>query len=137
MDLTEIKAKFDAARVIRVPRLDPNTHMRDKIAKLEEYLTDTAFHRGELEDALWWLWSAEQDLKDQWDKVVGFEPFLPPTASKRTQDAIRQAKRQVAPQLYDGLMTCHRLKDAIGRQIRRLELDDRNVSRTYSLATGS
>lgn len=137
MDLSEIRAKFDAARVIRVPLLDPNTHPRQKIQALEDYLTQTAWHRGELEDALWWLVAVETSLKERWENVQGYEPFLPPTAKERTQEAIRQAKRNIAPDVYTGLMSCHHLKEHIGRQIRRLELDDRNVSRTYTLATGS
>lgn len=137
MTLDEIRQKFDAARIIRVPRPDPNLHPREKIQALETYLTDTAFHRGELEDALWWLWTAEGKLLEEWDQIDGYQQFLPTTAKERTQHAVRQAKRRVKPELYVSLQLCGKLKDGIGRQIRRLELDDRNVSRTYSLATGS
>lgn len=137
MTLEEIRQKFDEARVIRVPRIDPNTHPRQKIQALEDYLTLTAWHRGELEDALWWLWTAENDLLEQWAGIEGYQEFLPSTAKERTQEAHKQAKRRVRPELYTSLQLCGRLKEGIGRQIRRLELDDRNVSRTYSLATGS
>lgn len=137
MNLEEIQAKFDAARVIRVPMLDPNVHPREKIRALEDYLTLTAFHRGELEDALWWLWSAERALLEQWDSVDGYQSLLPSTAKERTQEAVKKAKARVKPDLYRALVQAGHLKEGIGRQIRRLELDDRNVSRTYSLATGS
>lgn len=137
MTLDEIKAKFDSARVIRVPIVDPTTGQREKIQALEDYLTQTAWHRGELEDSLWWLWVAENKLLEEWDRIEGYQQFLPNTAKERTQQAIRQAKRRVKPDLYVSLQLCGQLKEGIGRQIRRLELDDRNVSRTYSLATGS
>jgi hypothetical protein len=137
MTLDEIRQKFDEARVIRVPRINPGTHQREKIQALEDYLTLTAWHRGELEDALWWLWTAENALLEEWDQIEGYQQFLPTTAKERTQHAVRQAKRRVKPDLYVSLQLCGKLKEGIGRQIRRLELDDRNVSRTYSLATGS
>jgi hypothetical protein len=137
MNLQEIRQKYDAARVIRVPRFDPNLHPREKIDAMERYLNDTAFHRGELEDALWWLWEAEKYLLDLWANVEGYEPFLPSTSKERTEKAIMEAKRRVDPELHANIAMCGRLKEGIGRQIRRLELDDRNVSRTYSLATGS
>src|SRR5436853_5953272 len=137
MTLDEIRAAFDAARVIRIPRFDPNTHGRVKVSALETYINDTAFHRGELEDALWWTWEAERTLRDQWDDVEGYEPFLPSTAKERTQEAISKAKRRVNPDVYDGLKLCAQLREAIGRQIRRLEKDYDAASRQYSLVTGS
>lgn len=139
MTLDEIRDKLLAALPLREPLFDPNERGGNKVKALEAYLLQTAYHRGELEEALHWLYEAQKTMKRQWEDMEGWEMMLPrgTTTAKRTQDMVRTAKRKVDPALYTSLTECKQLEDSILRQIRRLELDDRAASRGYTLITGS
>lgn len=134
MGEAQIREILRTAMGIRFPRRDPNEHPSAKITALEDYLTDTAVHRGELESALYWAREAEKLLQDQWDEVNGWEPLI---GRRGTDQAVVEAKRKINPGLYRSLRDVKRLIHDLGRQIRRLEKDFEAVSRDYTLLTGS
>lgn len=139
MTLEEIRARLKAALPLREPLFDPSAAPVAKVRALEDYLLLTAYHRGELEEALHWLYEAKKTLKREWDDLHGWEMNLPrgATTRNRTQEMVREAKRHTAPELYTSLAECTQLENSILRQIRRLELDDKATSRGYTLITGS
>jgi hypothetical protein len=134
MDEVQMREILRTAMDIRFPRRDPNEHPSTKITALEDYLTDTAVYRGELESALYWAREAEKHMQDEWDEINGWEPLV---GKRDTDRAVVEAKRRVNPALYRGLRDAKRLIHDIGRQIRRLEKDFEAVSRDYTLLTGS
>lgn len=137
MNLDECKVKLRAALPIRMPRFDPNTGARDKIEGLESHILLVAFHRGELEEALYWVIEAKKVLKDTWDGIEGWEAFLPRTQrQKPTQEAVALAKRQVDEGTYLGLREANTLIESLGAQIKRFREEFESASRTYTLITG-
>jgi hypothetical protein len=135
MQLEEIRAALRNSLTVSVPTFDPDTTARLKFEALGDYMLDTARHRARLEEALDWLIEIEKGLRDEWDRIVGYETALP-RGSKHTREHITEAKRQMQPQTYEALREVRSLKERIGRQIRRLEIDKDTVSRNYTLATG-
>jgi hypothetical protein len=140
MTLDEIIQMLEhAVENVRYPKVDPNSNPAFRVQKLDEYITETAVTRAELERALYWIFEVQAHLEEQWSGIQGWEPLLPNGKRPKdaTQEDIKQAKRQVMPDVYDGLRKCGHLRDSLGRQIRRLEKDYDAASRSYSLLTGS
>lgn len=128
---------FEAAR-LRIPRFTADDSTGFKIDRLESYLLDTAYWRGELEEARLWMHEAVKIVEDEWSAIQGWEPHLRrPSKTDLTQEEIRQAKREIKPDLYASLREGHHLIRRLGDQIRRLEEDDAAVSRAYTFLTGS
>jgi hypothetical protein len=99
MDEVQMREILRTAMDIRFPRRDPNEHPSTKITALEDYLTDTAVYRGELESALYWAREAEKHMQDEWDEINGWEPLV---GKRDTDRAVVEAKRRVNPALYRG-----------------------------------
>jgi hypothetical protein len=131
----KIREILVTAMRLRFPRMDPNSHPTEKIAKLESYLTDTAVYRGDLEEARYWAREAEKVLEDQWDAIQGWEAIR--DKKRDTDQAVADAKRKLKPDLYRGLRDVRRLLHDIDRQIKRLEKDYDALSRDYTVLTGS
>lgn len=128
---------FEAAK-LRIPRFSADDTTGFKIDRLESYLLDTAYWRGELEEARLWMHEAVKIVEDQWSAIKGWEPHLrKPSKADVTQEEIRQAKREIKPDLYDSLREGSHLIRRLSDQIRRLENDDEVVSRAYTFLTGS
>lgn len=140
MTTDEIRsALYDAAK-LRVPRRGdhPEQGTSEFIGRLEDYLLQTAFWRGELEEARLFTYDSLQMLRDQWASLEGWQVALPSGSARNpTRDQVIAAKRQVRPDLYDGLEAAKALVERLGDQIRRLKDDDAATSRAYTLVTGS
>jgi hypothetical protein len=134
----EIRERLEKALPIRVPLFNPNLQGREKVEQLEDYLAQTAYHRAELEEALYWAWETDKPLRDRWDGVQGWQNLLPRDQKLeadregrgRSEARDRRGDVRRAPRPED-------LIDALERQIKRLTLDDANTSRRYSLLSGS
>lgn len=137
MNVDECNAKLKAALPIRMPRFDPNLGAREKIEGLENHILLVAFHRGECEEALYWVIEAKKVLKDAWDGVEGWEAFLPRTErQKPTKEAVAAAKRQVDEGTYLALRDVQTMIDALAAQIKRFREEFESASRVYTLITG-
>jgi hypothetical protein len=133
--LEEIRATLHAAMPLRVPLFDPNTRGQEKISALEDHLLRCAYHRGELEEALFWAVEAGKALKAQWDGVEGHEALL--RGNRPTKEQVDAARRQIAPDVWKGLDECRSLVESLRRQIVRLGGTDYDaVSRAYTLMSG-
>lgn len=136
MTLDEIRQALHTALPIRVPTFDPNTHPREKITALEDHLLKCAYHRGELEEALYWAVEAGKTLRAQWEGVEGHEAML--RGSRPTKEQIDAAKARIDPTTWAGLQECRSLVEALRRQIVRLGGTDYDaVSRAYTLISGA
>lgn len=107
----------------------------EKIDALEDYITDVAIARGELEEARLHMHEALAALLTQWDEIVGWEVLLP--SSRYTQEDVRRAKKQLRPDLGHGIEHARRLVARMSEQIHRLEQDEKMASRQYTLITGA
>lgn len=137
MTIEEIRqALYDAAK-LRMPRRDPDAALGYNIEQIEDYLIDTAIHRGNLEEARLFAKDALDDLLTEWGTLdpAGYEPHLA-TGVRRTQAAVERAKALAEPGLAQGVREARRLVDRLTDQIKRLELDDRAASRRYTMMTG-
>lgn len=134
MTLEEARQKLNAALPLRTPLLDPHAPGRAKVEALEDYMATASFHRGELEEALVWVYDAGAVLRHEWEQIEGYEVALP--RGDRTQAAVNEAKRTIDPGTWQGIQEAKHLVDRIGGQIRKLEKDDATVSRLYTLITG-
>lgn len=132
MNLQEIQDTLKHAMKLRVPPIDPNVHPRERIAAMENYANEVAFHRAEALEALYWLSEAKKPLQDQWDDIDGWEA----TSRERTKHAEQQAKRRIKPQLYDSLQVCARLQSHLHAQVDRLNRDADWMSREYTFISG-
>jgi hypothetical protein len=131
----EIRERLFTALPLRVPRFDPSGPAQDKIAAMETYLLETAYHRAELEEARYWLVEAGKELRGRWERVEGHEAML---GSKATKEQVDKAKAEIDPETGAALAEARDLMTAIDRQIKRFGgTDYEAVSRAYTLAVGS
>lgn len=135
MTVDEARQVVYAAARLRLPRLKDLGGTQARVAALEDYLVETAIHRGELEEARLHLQDALGELLEQWDMIEGWQQ-LTPALSKRTQDDIRRAKRTCRPDLHEGIRVAKNVIARLCEQIRRLEKDDDAASRLYTMVTG-
>lgn len=136
MTVERIEQVLLVALKLRIPLFAESFSARSKIDALETYIEKTAWHRGELEEALYWASDAGKVLRQQWDKIEGYQTALR-GSGPHTKDQVNEAKRTMQPDTWEGIQDARKLCDDIGRQIRRLELDFQAASRSYSLITGS
>lgn len=151
MNLAEIEATvFDVAR-LRMPKFiyDRTEPMRatrpgEKIERLESYLLDVAYARGRAEEARLYAYSAVRTLNEEWDHLQNWEMSFDADpakaaalAARATQPQIKEAKRGVAPQLYDSIEKGLHLIKRLSEQIKRLEKDEDVASRAYTLISNA
>lgn len=116
--------------------MDPNAQPRERIEALEDFILKTAWHRGELEEALYWVMEAGKVLRRDWDAIRGHEVAV--RGSRATKEQIDLAKAELAPDTWAGLQEARFLVDALKRQIQRLGGSDYDAaSRAYTLLNGS
>lgn len=147
MDLQQIEqTAFDVA-ALRMPKFvyDINDPMRstrpgEKIEKLESYLLDVAYSRGDAEQARLYAYAAVRRLTNEWDHLEDWELSFDPDpakavakAARATQPQIKEAKRSLRPDLYDGIEHGSYLVKRLSEQIKRLEKDEEVASRAYTL----
>jgi hypothetical protein len=137
MDVPEIRRRLEAALPVRIPLLDPNLHPREQISALADHILKVAWHRAELEEALYWCIEAGKRLRVQWERHQGYEVAL--RGNRPTQEQVNEAKRRTGAQdTWDGLQECKALKESLERQIARLGGSDYDAaSRTYTLLSGA
>lgn len=132
--LDECKDVLERIANVRIPGIK-GMPGNEKIEQLEFYLLQTAELRQEALLAKLMVQQAVDVLEDEWVSLEGWEINLPPGA-KRTATDVREAKRQMKPDLYSSIQTGKRLVDRLSEQVRRLEKDDQVCSRTYTFLTG-
>lgn len=136
MDLTEARRRLESALPIRIPLFDPNAQPRERIEALEDHILKTAWHRAELEEALYWTMEAGKLLRAQWDGVRGHEVAV--RGSRATKEQIDAAKAEIAPDVWEGLQEARYLTDHLKRQIARLGGSDYDAaSRAYTMLNGA
>lgn len=151
MDLKQIEqTAFDVA-TLRMPKFiynvnDPmaSTRPGEKIEKLESYILDVAYARGEAEQARLYAYAAVRRLTIEWDHLKDWELSFDPDvtkalakAAKATQPQIKEAKRQIRPDLFDGIEHGQYLVKRLTEQIKRLEKDEDVASRAYTLVSNA
>lgn len=137
MNIDECNVKLKAALPIRMPRFNPNLGAREKIEGLEDHILLVAFHRGECEEALYWVIEAKKVLKDRFDAIDGWQSFLRrEDRAKPSKEAIAAAKRQVDDGTYLALRDVQTMIEALGAQIKRFREEFESASRVYTLITG-
>jgi hypothetical protein len=148
--LDEIRSNLAVAAALRVPplydesippdeRVDPAKPERldaqTRVESYEDHMTKSAIYRGELEENLLTVQASIKDLEDEWSQVEGWQTLVDP--KDNTKRAVVEAKRKLAPLLYEGIREGKWLADKLRTQVRRLEQDESTVSRLYSMLTGS
>lgn len=136
MSVEKIEAVLLIAMKLRIPMFAESFSAKGKIDALETYIEQTAWHRGELEEALYWASDAGKVLRRAWDRIEGYQTTLR-GKGPHTKEQVNEAKRTIQPDTWEGIQDARKLCEDIGRQIRRLELDFQAASRSYSLITGT
>lgn len=137
MQMDDIKRILETALAIRVPQFDPNESPGIKIAALEDHLLKCAYHRGELEEGLYWTLEAGKALRLKWDSIHGYENALP-RGTKHTREQVDTAKRAIDAGTWEAMEHCKYMAENLRRQISRLGGTDYDaVSRAYTLISGS
>jgi hypothetical protein len=126
---------LEAAMPIRIPIIDPNrVHPRERVEPAPT-TSSCAFHRAELEEALYWCIEAGKALRREWDDLQGYQVGL---SSRPTKDDVDRAKRELRPDVWKGLDEARTLTESIKRQISRLGGSDYDAaSRVYTMLSGS
>lgn len=137
MTPAEIREALHRAARIRPTRFHKDMTLQARVDAVEDYLNLTAVARGELEEARLYAASALHDLGIEWEDIEGWEIHLRRNSDRTTQDDIRRAKREIRPDLHDGIREAKFLIARLSEQIHRLEVDDKNASRTFTVLTGS
>jgi inactivated superfamily I helicase len=147
VDLTEIEqTAFDVSK-LRMPKFiynpqDPmaGTRPGEKIERLESYILDVAYARGDAEQARLYAYAAVRRLTEKWDHLEGWEVHFgedPAKAAKATQPQIKEAKRLLDPETFDGIEHGTYLVKRLSEQIKRLEKDEEVASRAYTLISNA
>jgi hypothetical protein len=146
MDLEQIEQTAFQVATLRMPKFvyDINDPMRstrpgEKIERLESYILDVAYARGDAEQARLYAYAAVRRLTNEWDHLEGWEEVFgdPAKAAKATQPQIKEAKRQIRPDLFDGIEHGLYLVKRLSEQIKRLEKDEDVASRAYTLVSNA
>lgn len=141
MDIEDIKGALNRALQLRPPKWDPRepSPPREKVAKLEDYLLESAYAAAELEESLHWLNSLVAHFTAKVEQITGYEVALPRKPRDRiTQADINTAKRTVDPVTFDAGAEVRQLIESTRRQIERLRFEEQWViSRAYSMISGS
>lgn len=135
MKLPDIRTTLENTLKMRVPAISPNENPRQRIDAMETYANEVATARAECLEALYWLAEAKKPLQAVWDQLTGWEAFVP-ARSSRTQEDVRQAKRRIKPDVYDGLLECAHLQKHLSDQVDRLNRDADWMSREYTFISG-
>jgi hypothetical protein len=139
VDLDHIKGALAMAREMRSPKFSPATTAGEKISALEDYLLETAWMQGELEEALFWLDSLVSHYRHKATLITGYEVALPNKRRERiTQADINTAKRTVDPETFELGEQVTQLRAQALRQIDRMrfEAGQGPISRAYTMVTG-
>lgn len=135
----EAKTTVVEAAKLRMPRFTGDESTGRKIQDLESYLLDTAFHRGDLEEARMFMRELQHTFVTEWEKLEGWEGLLP--GGKRLKDAtqvdVTTAKRNVRPDLWENISDVKHVIKLLSDAIRRLEHDDDVASRAYTFIVGN
>lgn len=139
MDMETIEAVLYHALRIRVPTFNRDTPPREKVSALEDYLLESAFHGGELEEALFWTTELVAHFKTVIEGLDGYEVALPSKPQARLTEAdVNRAKRITHPVPFEAGARARQLNTAVLRQIERLRFEAQWViSRAYTLISGS
>jgi hypothetical protein len=138
VSVDEIREVLTRAAAVRMPRFTPEMHSRERVEILEDYLNLTAVARGELEEARLWAHMALRDLTQEWDDIKGWGMHLQGNG-RHTKDDVVAAKREVRPELHDGIKEAKWLVERLTDQIDRIGArmgDDQVASRIYTLIAG-
>ncbi len=134
MNVEDIDPIIKAASRLRMPVLDPTTNPGLKISKLEEYMLQVAYHRGDLEEAIGWVLEAKHSARRTLDDLVGWDLHL---RGDRTQENVLAAKAKISPEAVAVIRDADYYLERLKRQVNRLERDHDATSRAYTLVTGS
>lgn len=120
---------------LRVPVFERGAPPAMKISALEDHLLLSAHVQGDLtEERLDWM-AALVPLQDQWDHVP--EDEWRHLRRTRTETAVKHAKREVRPELYDKIMDHEWMIKRLTEEIDRLERHASVCSRAYTMLTGT
>jgi hypothetical protein len=136
----EIRLVLAQALTMRSPRFEDGTGAKEKISSLEDYLLESAYMQGELEEAYHYLTYSIAHLKREIEEMTGYEAALPSRpAGRHTQADHLAAKRIAAPATFEAGAEARQLMESVKRQIDRFrfEAGQGPISRAYTLITGS
>lgn len=134
MNITDIREFIRLASALRMPKLNPNENPAFKIARLEEYMLQVAYHRGDLEEAIGWVLEAKHEARRTLDGLMGWEMHV---RGEHTQENVLRAKGKISPEAVTIVRDADYYLERLKRQVNRLERDHDAASRAYTLITGS
>lgn len=137
MNIKECRERLFDHSKIRMPVWARETAPGVKISDLEDYMGTVAVARGDLGEAVLWADSVRIELEEKWEAIEGWEQIIGSGANKATGPQIMRAKAQIDRGTYDALRETKWVIAQLREQIRRLEKDEENASRRYTLITGS
>lgn len=135
MDIATCKHLLHAHAELRMPRFQSDDVARVKIERLEDFMGEVAVARGNLEEARLWADHIRHTLDDDWTKIEGWQQGMS-KPDKATGPQITEAKRRVRPDIYDAIREAKWVVARLTDQIKRLEKDEENASRRYTLIVG-
>lgn len=139
MTYEEIKGTLLLALKMRSPKFEVGTPVGDKVKSIEDYLLESAFMQGELEECLHWLDWTIAELKNKIETMTGYEAALPRKPQGRITGAdVLAAKRRVDPPTFEAGTEAKQLRTSVVRQIDRFrfEAGQGPISRSYTVISG-
>ncbi len=135
-DIDHCKRLLHLHARLRMPTFTADDTGSFKVDKIENYMGDLAVARGDLEEARLWADHIRHALDDEWNKIDGWQQHVSKPNSA-TGPQIIEAKRRIKPDIYDAIREAKWVVAKLTDQIKRLEKDEENASRRYTLLTGS
>jgi hypothetical protein len=87
------RERLDEAAKQRMPRIARDQGSRARLDALEDYMLETAYHRGDLMEARLEVYELRHTLREEWDHLDGWQALK----RTKTETAVEDATRQLRP----------------------------------------
>jgi hypothetical protein len=124
--------QLEVAAKLRIPRIPREEGSQARLNALEDHMIEATYQRADLMEARLEVYGSVRELKEAWDHIEGYQALK----RTKTEAAVDDAKRQLRPDLYDGIRKGEWLIARLTEQIDRLDRETYICSRAYTFATG-
>jgi hypothetical protein len=109
----------------RIPTFDPDASIEDRLSALEVHMLAVTALQGEIASTRLQSQDSLRTLQREWAHLDGWQPFR----RSKTEAAVDDAKRQLNPELYDGIANARWLIERYGDEFDRLGKEADRCSR--------
>lgn len=127
---------LDVCARMRMPRFEPDTPARERVAKLEDYLYESAIIEGEISELRLGAQRSLEVDERTWDAIKGWEANLRQPTKTPTKADADAAKAAMAPELGLRIRQARWTISRCNEALERLDRETKRISRALSFING-